>query len=210
MWPYCRWFKKIPESGESGTRCSGSVQCGPTRTEPGAEPPWTSPGSAGRGQKVWCGPCTLHCFGRRKVGASVQSLWSLWPTLALFGDMLFSRSSWMLRHCLLRVIFSLFWNNWSTRVGASVIIVHHVIPLAMSPVCDECVVNISVMQRLKCWPSFSSIECSLYSILETKMLKSFLSKAQFAMLCCQIATCTQKQVGFWRSAGGIVDFYHIA
>lgn len=43
-----------------------------------------------------------------EVGAFVQSLCGLWPILTLCGDMLFSESLWVLRSCLLRVVFSLF------------------------------------------------------------------------------------------------------
>lgn len=43
-------------------------------------------------------------------------------------------------HCLLRVVFSLFCNNWSTRVGAFVVIDHNVIPLAV-PMSDKYVVT---------------------------------------------------------------------
>lgn len=122
---------------------------------------------------VW--PLEPALLEEEEVGAFAQSLWSLWPILTLCGDMLFSRSLWMLRHCLLRVVSSLFWNNWNTQVGASVIVNHHLIYLAELR-SDKCC-YVSVMHRLKCWPSFSSVECSLCSILETQMLKYFLSKA---------------------------------
>lgn len=53
--------------------------CGPTRTEHGAEPPGAALSLQQRADLVWpLDPALLE-----EVGAFVQSLWSLWPTLTL-------------------------------------------------------------------------------------------------------------------------------